>query len=122
MKHDNKPDTINSSSTISSVPGLEHTELGLRNMITVRKNSFLQILYGNYHWVTVFGKEKGEFSFYNSLINGNIPRVFLHQNRTCTLTKYLLRYSQYNNNRTKFIVESFLLLLQLPLHSVTIQH
>ena len=48
-------------------------------MFTVRKNSFLQILYGNYHWVTVFGNEKGEISFYDSLSNGNIPRIFLHQ-------------------------------------------
>ena len=31
-----------------SVLDLEHTELGFRNMFTVRKNSFLQILYGNY--------------------------------------------------------------------------
>ena len=29
------------------VLGLQHTELGLTNMFTVRKNSFLQILYGN---------------------------------------------------------------------------
>ena len=62
-----------------SVLGLEHTELGLTNMFTVRKNSFLQILYGNYHWVTVFGNEKGEISFHDSLSNGNIPQVFLHQ-------------------------------------------
>ena len=63
------------------VLGLEDTELGLRNMLTVRKSSFLQILYGNYHWVTVSGNEKGEISFYDSLSNGNIPRVFLHQIR-----------------------------------------
>ena len=31
------------------IVGLEHTEFGLRNMFTVRKGSFLQILYGNYH-------------------------------------------------------------------------
>ena len=68
-----------------SVLGLEHTELGLTNMFTVRKNSFLQILYGNYHWVTVFGNEKGEISFYDSLSNGNIPRVFLHQ--ICNITQ-----------------------------------
>ena len=68
-----------------SVLGLEHTELGLTNMFTVRKNSFLQILYGNYHWVTVFGNEKGEISFYDSQSNGNIPRVFLHQ--ICNITQ-----------------------------------
>ena len=62
-----------------SVLDLEHTELGLRNMFAVRKSSFLQIFYGNYHWVTVFGNEKGEISFYDSLSNGNIPQVFLHQ-------------------------------------------
>ena len=68
-----------------SVLGLEHTELGLTDMFTVRKDSFLQILYGNYHWVTVFGNEKGEISFYDSLSNGNIPRVFLHQ--ICDITQ-----------------------------------
>ena len=45
-----------------SVLGLEHIEMGLTHMFIVRKNSFLQILYGNYHWVIVFGKEKGEIS------------------------------------------------------------
>ena len=62
-----------------SVLGLEHTELGLINMFIVRKSSFLQILYGNYYWVTVSGYDKGEISFYDSLSNGNIPRIFLHQ-------------------------------------------
>ena len=62
-----------------SVLGLEHTELRLRNMFTVRKSSFLQILYGNYHWVTVSGNEKVEISFYDCLSNGSIPQVFLHQ-------------------------------------------
>ena len=62
-----------------SVLGLEHTELGLRNMFTVRNSSFLQILYGNYHWVTVSENEKGEISFYDFPSHGNIPRVFLHQ-------------------------------------------
>ena len=47
-----------------SVLGLEHIEMGLTHMFIVRKNSFLQILYGNYHWVIVFGKEKGEISSY----------------------------------------------------------
>ena len=61
-----------------SVLGLEHTELELRNMFTVRKSSFLEILYGSCHCVTVFGNEKGEISFYNSPSNGNICRVFLH--------------------------------------------
>ena len=46
-----------------SVLGLEHTELRLTNMFTMRKNSFLQISCGNYRWVTVFGNEKGEISF-----------------------------------------------------------
>ena len=82
--------TINPAQSIlhqqfPSVLGLEHTELGLTNMFTVRKNSFLQILYGNYHWVTVFGNEKGEISFYDSQSNGNIPRVFLHQ--ICNITQ-----------------------------------
>ena len=54
-------------------------------MFTVRKNSFLQILYGNYHWVTGFGNEKGEISFYDSPVNANIPRVFLHQ--ICDITQ-----------------------------------
>ena len=76
--------TINLSRSIlrqqfPSVLGLEHTELGLRNMFTVKKSSFLQILYGNYQWVTVSGNEKDEISFYDSLTNGIIPRVFLHQ-------------------------------------------
>ena len=48
-------------------------------MFTVRKSRFLQILYGNYHWVTVSGNEKGKISFFDSLSNGNISRVFLHQ-------------------------------------------
>ena len=48
-------------------------------MFTIRKSSFDQILYGNYHWVTVSGNKKGEISFYDPLNNGNIPRVFLHQ-------------------------------------------
>ena len=61
------------------IVGLEHTEFGLRNMFTVRKGSFLQILYGNYHWVTVYENENGEISFYNTVTNGNISRVFLHQ-------------------------------------------
>ena len=68
-----------------SVLGLAHTEVGLTNMFTVRKNSFLQILHGKYHWVTVFGNKKGEISFYDSLSNGNIPRVFLHQ--ICDITQ-----------------------------------
>ena len=122
--------TINPAQSIlhqqfPSVLGLEHTELGLTNMFTVRKNSFLEILYGNYHWVTAFGNEKGEISFYDSLSNGNIPRVFCTKYATLPnlpLTQYLLRYSQYNNNRTKLILESFLLLLLLSLHLVTIQH
>ena len=42
----------------SSVLGLEHTELGLRNMFTVRKSSFVHRLYGNYHWVTGSRNEK----------------------------------------------------------------
>ena len=62
-----------------SVAGLEHTELGLRNTFMVRKSSFVHILYANYHWVTVSGNEKGNISFYDSLNNGNIPQVFLHQ-------------------------------------------
>ena len=33
----------------------------------------------NYHWITVYRNEKDELSFYNSLYNGNIPQVFLHQ-------------------------------------------
>ena len=61
-----------------SVPGLKHPELGLRNMFTLRKSSFVQILYGNCHWVTVSGNEKDKTSFYDSL-NGNIPCVFLQQ-------------------------------------------
>ena len=68
-----------------SVLCLEHTDLGLRNMFTVRKSSFLQIVYGNYHWVTVFGNEKGEISFYDSLSNGSIPQVFLNQ--ICDITQ-----------------------------------
>ena len=68
-----------------SVLGLEHTELELRNMFTVRKSSFLQILYVSYHWVPVFGSEKGEISFYDSLSNGKIRRVFLHQ--ICDITQ-----------------------------------
>ena len=36
-------------------------------MFTVTKSSFVPKLYGNYHWVTVFGNEKSEISFYNSL-------------------------------------------------------
>ena len=36
-------------------------------MFTVRKISFIQILYGNYHWLTVSGNEKSEISFYGSL-------------------------------------------------------
>ena len=50
-----------------SVPGLEHTKLRLKNMLTVRKSSFLQMLYGNYYWVLVSGNEKGEISFCDSL-------------------------------------------------------
>ena len=46
-----------------SVIGQLHTELRLRNMFTVRKSSFIQILYGNYHWVTDSGNEKSEISF-----------------------------------------------------------
>ena len=42
-----------------SVLGLEHTESRLRNTSTIRKSSFLKILYG----VTVSGNEKGEISF-----------------------------------------------------------
>ena len=68
-----------------SVLGHEHTELVLRNMFTVRKISFLQILYGNYRWVIVFGNEKSEISFYDSPSNGNTPRVFLHQ--ICHITQ-----------------------------------
>ena len=56
----------------SSVLGLEHIEWGLRNMFTVRKSSFVHILYGNYHWVTVSRNEKDQISFYDSLNNGNI--------------------------------------------------
>ena len=33
----------------------------------------------NYHWITVYRNEKDELSFYNSLNNGNILQVFLHQ-------------------------------------------
>ena len=45
-------------------------------MFTVRESRFFQLLYGNHHWVTVSGNEKGEISFFDSLSNGNIPRVF----------------------------------------------
>ena len=61
-----------------SLLGLEHTELELRNFFTVRKSSFLQILYENYDWVTVSGNDKSEISFYGSLSNGNIPSSILH--------------------------------------------
>ena len=59
-----------------SVLSIEHTALGLRNISTV---SFVQILCGNYDWVTISGNEKGENNFYDSLNNRNIPRVFLYQ-------------------------------------------
>ena len=45
------------------IVGLEDTEFGFINMFTVRKSSFLQILYGNYNRITVSGNEKGEISF-----------------------------------------------------------
>ena len=62
-----------------SVLGLEHTELGLTNIFTVSRNSFLQ------NWVKAFRNEKGEIRFYDSLSNGNILRVFLHQ--ICDITQ-----------------------------------
>ena len=77
------------------------------------------MLYRSYHLVTVSQNEKGEINFHDSLSNGNIPRVFLLLICDLPLTKYLLRCNQYNNNQTKLTVESFLLLLQLPMHLVT---
>ena len=41
-----------------SINGLEHTELGLRKLFSIRKGKFLQILFGNYHWITVSGVMK----------------------------------------------------------------
>ena len=61
-----------------SVLGLKHTEFGLRNMFTVRKSGFVQILCGNYHRVTAPGNEQDKISFHSSL-NENIPWVFLQQ-------------------------------------------
>ena len=105
-----------------SALGLEHTELGLRNMFAVRKCSFLQILYGNYHWATVFGR-KVKLVFTTLLVMEVFLKYFCTKYATLPnlpLTKYLLRYSRYNKNRIRLIEESFLLLFQLPMHLVTI--
>ena len=79
------------------VLGLEHTDLGLRNMFTVRKSSFVEILYGNNYWVIISGNEKSQISFYNYLNNGNILRVFLHQ--TCYKISVKVQPVQQQSNQ-----------------------
>ena len=62
-----------------SINGLEHTELGLRKLFSIRKGKFLQIQFGNYHWITVCGSNEVEVSVYDSLNKGSVHRIFLHQ-------------------------------------------
>ena len=62
-----------------SINGLEHTELGLRKLFSIRKGKFLQILFGNYQWITVCGSNEAEVSVYGSLNKGSVHRIFLHQ-------------------------------------------
>ena len=47
-----------------------------------RENIFIGMAllgHHNYHWETVSGSKKDKNSFYDSLNNANILRVFLHQ-------------------------------------------
>ena len=62
-----------------SINGLEHVELGLRKLFSIRKGKFLQILFGNYHLITVCGSNEAEVSVYDSLNKGSVHRIFLHQ-------------------------------------------
>ena len=94
-------------------------------MSTVTKSSIVQMLYWNYQFVIVFGNDKSEISFYDSLINGNIPWRFFHQisniiqsdNNEIYVKSWPIKQKSH-----KLTVKSFLLLFQLTLHLVKIQH
>ena len=45
-----------------SINGLEHTELGLTKLFSIKKGKFLQILFGDYHWITVCGSNEAKVS------------------------------------------------------------
>ena len=45
-----------------SINELEHTELGLTKLFSIKKGKFFQILFGDYHWITVCGSNEVEVS------------------------------------------------------------
>ena len=55
-----------------SINGLEYTELGLRMLFSIRKGKFLQILFGDYHWITLCETNEAEVSVYDSLSKGSV--------------------------------------------------
>ena len=44
------------------INGLEHTELGLRKLFGIRKGKFIQILFGDYHWINVCRSNEAKVS------------------------------------------------------------
>lgn len=62
------------------IAGLELTELGLRRLFSVQAGSFIQILFGDAHWITISGDSFNEVvSVYDSLNHGYVKRAFFHQ-------------------------------------------
>ena len=62
-----------------SINRLGHTELGLRKLFSISMGKFLQILFGDYHWITVCGSNKAEVSVHDLLDKENVHRIFSHQ-------------------------------------------
>lgn len=71
------------------VNGLEDTELGPRGLFSSHKGKFIQILYGDSHWILVAGttndESNNDISVYDSSNNGKVWPCFMKQ--VCHLHK-----------------------------------